>query len=429
MSAPSPDADGNSVPVPAPASSIDDTAISTRPRFRAHLPAHLSTATFLDRDLALEKLDEFAKDNGFLVSIRSSANRSTYLCCRRARYPPKTGANSYDLAAATRKRKSESNYLSFVNCPYSVKIGPSADRPECMVLSELNTLHNHAPFPEGFETGALRRLRPEKKARIGSEASSTPAPADSAAPTIVPSADMPPPPQRQYSKPISRIETSTPPGKHAEMTGLGQDRHGNDASDDEDDLTTRDASSTASVVPNPASVNTTSRVRALVSRQEGHSANDAYQDDDDDDMRSAARSAISTCTDASAIRGLLSLSVDALGHTSQSRGAHYGTRRDVGGTLPRSNSARHDAGTEVPKEPLQTLLRAPPYDSTMQEVAKLSRTQADRALQWAKSLVGVLEMHLHLIKESPGRTGNDGKNTGSGKGDVGAKSREANDKV
>ncbi|CDR99880.1 hypothetical protein, partial [Sporisorium scitamineum] len=109
------------------------------PHFDVPLLQYLVQAAFPDRALCIETLERFAHDHGFQISIRTSKGPITYLCCRKGRH----------IAMSRNPPASVSSYLSFTNCPYSLKLIQQSESR--FVLNIVKSHHNHAPFPYGFE--------------------------------------------------------------------------------------------------------------------------------------------------------------------------------------------------------------------------------------------------------------------------------------
>lgn len=106
----------------------------------------------------MEALANFARESGFQVITRASHAKTTYLSCRRGRQPSKG-----------RSQENVSSYLRFTKCPYSIKLVELANSH--FVVRIINSRHNHAGFPEGFEPPTTNAnvggnpSRPNKRSR------------------------------------------------------------------------------------------------------------------------------------------------------------------------------------------------------------------------------------------------------------------------
>ncbi len=114
---------------------------------------------------------------GFQISVRSSTRSTRYLGCRRGRYRNSTSTAVHRSAAAA-----AATYTSYTACPYSIKIAAHPSHTAAFALYVIKPLHNHAPFPEGFDADAARRTRAAKRRLVQrDDPRPTPTPTPSAA--------------------------------------------------------------------------------------------------------------------------------------------------------------------------------------------------------------------------------------------------------
>jgi len=141
----------------------DPKHLTYLPGFDAPLPSWIASGTYPERTLCMEALANFARDNGFQIIIRTSQAKTIYLSCRRGRIPNKG-----------RTQANVSSYLSYTKCPYSLKM---VEQPNShYVVRLINPRHNHSPFPDGFEppsssanTTTSSRSRSNKRQRLSLE--------------------------------------------------------------------------------------------------------------------------------------------------------------------------------------------------------------------------------------------------------------------